>query len=104
MRLRTLILVGSVLFASACAKTSFDEVAPQGEGSISIQLAPEIEVKSETKAMAGGPDKNEFKIEIYKYKWFFLNYKGELNEVFLFKLNIIASIKLNSQNSAIRRC
>jgi hypothetical protein len=67
MRLRTLILVGSVLFASACAKTSFDEVAPQGEGSISIQLAPEIEVKSETKAMAGGPDKNEFKIEIYKY-------------------------------------
>ena len=67
MRLRTLILVSSGLLAAACAKTSFEENVPQEEGSISIQLAPEIEVKSETKAMAGGPDKNEFKIEIYKY-------------------------------------
>lgn len=67
MRLRTLILVCSGLLAAACAKTSFEENVPQEEGSISIQLAPEIEVKSETKAMAGGPDKNEFKIEIYKY-------------------------------------
>lgn len=62
-----MILVGSGLLAAACAKTSFEENVPQEEGSISIQLAPEIEVKSETKAMAGGPDKNEFKIEIYKY-------------------------------------
>ena len=67
MRLRTLILVGSFMFAASCAKAPFEETMPQGEGSISVQLESEIEVKSSTKTNSDGPDKNEFKIEIYKY-------------------------------------
>ena len=67
MRLRTLILVCSMLSAAACSKAPFEEDRPQEEGCISIQMNSEIEVRSGTKNVVGGPDKNEFKVEIYKY-------------------------------------
>lgn len=67
MRLRTLILVGIVCIASACSEKPFEADQPQGSGTISVQIEPEIYVNNATKAVSAGPDVNEFKIEIYKY-------------------------------------
>ena len=67
MRLRTLILVGIVCVASACSEKPFGADQPQENGTISVQIEPEIYVNNATKAVSAGPDVNEFKVEIYKY-------------------------------------
>jgi hypothetical protein len=67
MRLRTLILVAIVSIVSACAEKPFEVEQPQETCTLSIQIEPEICVGNATKAVSGGPDVNEFKVEIYKY-------------------------------------
>ena len=69
MRLRTLILVFCVLFAtSACSTMApYEEENLNDFGFVSVELESDIVVSHETKAAPVLPNVNDFKIEIYKY-------------------------------------
>lgn len=67
MRLRTLILVCTAVVFSACSLNLSDEHVTEESGTLSIELQPEIVVQTKSGTNLGGPDKNEFKIEIYKH-------------------------------------
>lgn len=67
MRLRTLILVCSAISFSACSLNTLNEPQVEETGTLSIELQPEIVVQAKSGTNQTGPDKNEFKIEIYKH-------------------------------------
>ena len=67
MRLRTLILVCAAISFSACSLNLSDEPQIEETGTLSIELQPEIVVQAKSGTNETGPDKNEFKIEIYKH-------------------------------------
>ena len=62
-----MILVACVSIVSACAEKPFEVEQTQETGTLTVQIEPEIHVDNATKAVSGGPDVNEFKVEIYKY-------------------------------------
>ena len=69
MRLRTLILVFTVLLATMACNTTdpYEEEILNDFGFVSVELESDIVVSHGTKAASVLPNVNDFKIEIYKY-------------------------------------